>query len=847
MRDRCPLQDRSRGQYFSVVGWPEALLTFLLLFGVGLIFFSPLLEGQTFAPSDILFEAYPWFDLRPNSDPQNIYLSDVIDYYLPALKYGCDSIAGGRFPLWNPYIAGGVPFGTLVSNPILYPLNALLCVLPFGEALGWHALLRLTIAGWLMYSFLRRRRLHPFAAWLGGIAYAYNGFHIVWLGWPHVFASIWLPGLLLGVDLALSQPGNRWGYPVLAGSWLLCVLGGFPAIAVYGGYMAGVYALFLLMRNLYAARRGSRWQVAWKTAGLQAAGLVSSITAGTLITLPLLLSLREALVFSGYGSFRVASNLSSRHLGLAHLVRLLYPFYFGDLQSHTYWANAHYIESSWYVGVVIVLLACVGTLAGRDRWIRGCLITILGFGITVVFGISPMFHLLTRMPLMNLSNNTRLLSVVTLMIIALAAYGFDALLRQQIRGGAILAATLLFGVMLILPLVMPNLVDEAGNIRVGTVRVTWMVHLMSRDTALRLHAWAQTGYFFVASLRVVVLGVIGLVMIAWLYLSPKCQWVQYSLGILVLVVLVYDLFGAQRGFNPFQNEPEVFPEHPAITYLRSVPELARVAGQGFTLYPNTAMVYGLFDVRGHDMFHWYRWNDLLNAISPDTALYTRDRHLLFGRHNAADMNWDSPLLDLLNVCYVLSSANATEFPTDYREVFREGHVIVYRNDSCMPRVFAPARLHMGTPEQILAAMSRLEFDPWQEGWVEDSSVYAQFSDLNGQLGQLDARIVSYEPERVIIEAWASAPTLLILSDGYYPGWQVLVDDKPSRIVVADYALRGVAINSGYHRVEFVYRPKSFYYSLVGTGAGVFLVSLLIAVAWRPDWGAYFEKSHRERL
>ena len=41
----------------------------------------------------------------------------------------------------------------------------------------------------------------------------------------------------------------------------------------------------------------------------------------------------------------------------------------------------------------------------------------------------------------------------------------------------------------------------------------------------------------------------------------------------------------------------------------------------------------------------------------------------------------------------------------------------------------------------------------------------------------EAQIVSYEPERVEIEATSRGPGLLVLSDLHYPGWKAEVDGR----------------------------------------------------------------------
>lgn len=61
------------------------------------------------------------------------------------------------------------------------------------------------------------------------------------------------------------------------------------------------------------------------------------------------------------------------------------------------------------------------------------------------------------------------------------------------------------------------------------------------------------------------------------------------------------------------------------------------------------------------------------------------------------------------------------------------------------------------------------------------------------------------------------PGVLVLSDTYYPGWKVTVDGRPSRLLRANYALRGVYLPGGNHRVVFRFAPASLRLGLLSTG------------------------------
>ena len=76
------------------------------------------------------------------------------------------------------------------------------------------------------------------------------------------------------------------------------------------------------------------------------------------------------------------------------------------------------------------------------------------------------------------------------------------------------------------------------------------------------------------------------------------------------------------------------------------------------------------------------------------------------------------------------------------------------------------------------------------------------------------------PERVAADVNSDAAGILVLADLHYPGWKASVDGRPAPILAADGYLRAVALSRGAHRVEFLYRPVSFY-----AGAALSLLAL----------------------
>lgn len=82
-------------------------------------------------------------------------------------------------------------------------------------------------------------------------------------------------------------------------------------------------------------------------------------------------------------------------------------------------------------------------------------------------------------------------------------------------------------------------------------------------------------------------------------------------------------------------------------------------------------------------------------------------------------------------------------------------------------------------------------------------------------------MIDYGADRIVCEVEAPTDGYLVLLDSYYPGWKARVDGADAPVLRANYAFRGAAVPAGTHRVEFRYRPTSFY-----AGLGISLFCLL---------------------
>ena len=125
----------------------------------------------------------------------------------------------------------------------------------------------------------------------------------------------------------------------------------------------------------------------------------------------------------------------------------------------------------------------------------------------------------------------------------------------------------------------------------------------------------------------------------------------------------------------------------------------------------------------------------------------------------------------------------------YRLV-HSGDVKIYQNVTVLPRAFIVHQARaVASEEQALDLMRDPSFDPSREVLLTQAQVGATAPATRAS----SARIMSYTPEQVRIEARLDSPGYLVLTETYYPGWQAEVDGAPVSIELLQYRADGSPI------------------------------------------------------
>jgi hypothetical protein len=264
--------------------------------------------------------------------------------------------------------------------------------------------------------------------------------------------------------------------------------------------------------------------------------------------------------------------------------------------------------------------------------------------------------------------------------------------------------------------------------------------------------------------------------------------------------------------------------------------------------PDLPAAFGLRDLAGYEPLTLTRYSRALADGYADVSQPRPDPPpdpSIFGER--------SHVLDLLNATYVavLPAANdggarlllrpdsqppAPVATARWEPVYEADGLVVVRNRNALPRVWLVAEAESVDGEQALRRIrGGGAFDPRRTALLEDAP--AELPPLpGGELaGGATTHVAADEPSRIVVETIAPTPTVLVLSEIFYPGWEATVDGRPERIRLADFLLRGVAVPAGRHRVEMRYvAPQARNGALVSALTLAALAGLCLASRRRAE-------------
>ena len=750
--------------------------------------------------------------------------------FIPYLNAAKDT---GEFPLWVPYIFGGMPSlaSFLAAGDRSWDiLSMLLFAIPkgIGQAMNndtarlamWYA-----IYGWGVYTLMRSKDHERLVAVFSSISAIFSTFVIVWIMIGHSTKPVSL-ATLPWIFLALERTRERFSLLnlfLLTLAMIALVSATHPQMMFYFGCAAGLYLIVELVIRLIA-KQGA-------VDVLKAAGALVIATVLALGThADMFLATREYTPHSTRGSaplvqvegqqqlqsggndYEYATNWS---FSPGEMMTFLVPNYYGfgntsvklpnggtEQRTNLYWGQMPFTDAANYMGIGVLLLALLGAWFNRRDPFVIFLVVLSVFSVLLSFGKNlPILYdvFYNFIPSFNKFRAPSMaLVLVQFAAPVLAGYGITTVLKW--RGTSegkrpALVALIAAGTFLAIGFAY-SAVNEKGykdavaeaivTKNPGEVKSAAEVSPQFLDLVYdeMQSDWTTTGFIAVIFGGVIFLMVGG-------KLSP-------SLGLIILVLLtIGDLWRVdKRPYDPKEGSPEqkVFATTDAVQFLKQDPGVFRVAD--LSRMPANYWAYHFVEnVHGYSSAKIRLYQDMLDVAGPGPG-----REPVPG--NSRIIN--GFVWDLLNVKYVITDQPLYQnIEPDFRS---NTGLLIYKNNTYRPRAWFV--------DQVLVESDRRKMlEQIRDGRFEASKVAYVEKTLASKIGPADSnatvKVVGKGNQHMKIETSSATPSFLVVSEIYYPEWHATIDGSPVNIERTNFFMRGLLVPAGKHTIEFTFTSPAF--------------------------------------
>ncbi len=185
---------------------------------------------------------------------------------------------------------------------------------------------------------------------------------------------------------------------------------------------------------------------------------------------------------------------------------------------------------------------------------------------------------------------------------------------------------------------------------------------------------------------------------------------------------------------------------------------------------------------------------------------------------------------------------------DPRQIFADESVVpltydnadyfAHINQGVLPRAymmdtFIPASDDRQLEELLSGDLRRAVYmdrvDGWRSGEEDVKDYVARFNDLQSMN---PVTYVNYDdPNQMEVDVAVDKPSMLVLAEVWYPGWEATVDGRHVPIRRVNYCQRGIWLGKGAHRVILRFSPLAWRIG-VGISLGVIIVLIFLFLSRR---------------
>ena len=339
--------------------------------------------------------------------------------------------------------------------------------------------------------------------------------------------------------------------------------------------------------------------------------------------------------------------------------------------------------------------------------------------------------------------------------------------------------------------------------------------------------------------------------LAWLLRESRPEHRSRAIAAGAALLVAGGLLMLDAPYNLTAAPEAVYPSTPTTAVLQSVHGRVATLNRSWDIQrqapallpPNSSLAYGWRDAQGYDSLWLANYRRLIDAVAlpEQTASPLANGNIAFVKHI------NSPLFPLLGVQYVVSQAPLARPLLGGVSGAPQGPPYIYEYLNALPEAYLASQWVRDADTPGLARLQEMstgtrgtpvgEFWDRTAGMIGHTALVGPEAPAPGR-GETPLPIVSLErisPEHLRVTLEPTAPSLLVLLEGYMPGWKATIRPRkgsphPVPVLRANVAFQAVSVASGKQTVEWVYEPASF---RVGLFIGLAAMALALGLLIRP--------------
>ncbi|HTE20707.1 MAG TPA: hypothetical protein VK689_20245, partial [Armatimonadota bacterium] len=327
---------------------------------------------------------------------------------------------------------------------------------------------------------------------------------------------------------------------------------------------------------------------------------------------------------------------------------------------------------------------------------------------------------------------------------------------------------------------------------------------------------------------------LSLVLMAWLFRENRVWQRSAALSGAAVAVVGGGLVLLGGAYNPTTAREMAYPETPLTRALRGADGRVATVNREWSLEqapravlpPNASLAYGWRDAQGYDSLYLNNYRRLANAAAPPGARGERDASPSVNGNIVFIKDPTSLLLPLFAARYVVSEAPLQAPALLPAPGFPAGPPYVYENRLALPEAYTVSDWFAADDEAALEELrSRGPSALASVAAVAPGQPSPSPSEPRGAMPGGRAVVERRAPGRLVARAEPAVLSLLVLAEGYTPGWRATARAggaaREVPVVRVNTAFQGVFVGPGPVTVEWRYEPASF-------RTGLFLALLAVA-------------------